>query len=132
MKSVLLLLLCLFCGPLWALVSPAPIHHDLEVRLAPQQRTLTVSDQVSFPQPMRQLTLQLHAGLNPRFYAETGEIEVDRFDADDSGERFRITLPEGTTRMRIEYTGTIHHALSSSRAEQSRGFRSTSGLIDAR
>ena len=132
MKSVLLLLLCLFCGPLWALVSPAPIHHDLKVKLAPQQRTLTVSDQVSLPQPMRQLTLQLHAGLNPRFYTETGEIEVDRFDADDSGERFRITLPEGTTRMRIEYSGTIHHALSSSRAEQSRGFRSTSGLIDAR
>ena len=132
MQRTLLFALWLFTSPLLAQDDVQfPIHHELKVTLQPEQQSLTVSDQISLPEPVASLTLLLHAGLNPRFFSDGGAVNLDKFHSDDDLERYRITLPNGATRVRIEYSGKIHHALSSSRAEQSRGFRSSAGLIDA-
>jgi len=131
MKRMLLFVLLLFCSQLAAQDVQSPIHHELKVALQPQQELLTVIDHISMPDPVESLTLHLHAGLNPNFFSALGDVKVDKSRIDDYRERYRITLPDGVNRVRVEYTGRIHHALSSSRAEQSRGFRSSAGLIDA-
>lgn len=130
MKRVWLFVLWLLSSPLAAQVAPSPIHHELDVALNPAQRTLTVSDLITLPGPSEKLSLRLHAGLNPRFFSDRGEVRVTRTSAGDYLERYQIALPQGATSVRVEYSGTIHHALSSNRAEQSRGFRSSTGLID--
>ena len=131
MKRALFFVLWLFGSPLAAQDVQSPIHHELKVALKPQQRILTVRDRISLFKPEEGLTLNLHAGLNPRFSSDLGDVQVARSRTDDFLERYRITLPKGATAVLVEYTGTIHHALSSSRAEQARGFRNSAGLIDA-
>ena len=133
MRAAIVFLLCAFTAQAWAQAGqvPTPVQHDITVTLEPGQRSLSVSNRISLPKPMRQLTVQLHAGLEPRFDADEGDVQVELLDADAYREQYRITLPEGATGVRVDYGGTIHRALSSSRAEQSRGFRNTTGLIDA-
>ncbi len=123
---------------LWLLVSllpaqavPSPIHHELKVELEPGERTLTVHDRISLPEPVTSLTLRLHDGLSPRFLTDQGVVRVEQIGSDDQMARYRITLAESTTHLQVEYGGAIHHPLSSSRAEQSRGFRNSAGIIDS-
>jgi hypothetical protein len=131
MKRALLLVLWLWSSLLLAQDVRSLIHHELKVALQPQQQELTVSDQITLPESVDSLSLRLHAGLKPRFFSERGEIIADKLHADNDLERYRIKLPDGVNRIRMEYAGKIHHALSSSRAEQSRGFQNSAGLIDS-
>ncbi|MCU7843873.1 MAG: M20/M25/M40 family metallo-hydrolase [Candidatus Thiodiazotropha sp. (ex Monitilora ramsayi)] len=129
MKWTILFALWLLCSPLPAQDIQPPIHHELKVTLQPKQRSLTVTDRITLPKPVESLTLHLHAGLKPRFFSDRGDVSVDKLHSDNYLERYRITLPDGVNHLQVEYAGTIHHALSSTRAEQSRGFRSSAGLI---
>jgi aminopeptidase N len=130
MKRLLWLLLWLISAHPAAQGVDAPIHHDLEVELQPGRQSLRVVDRITLPAPAEGLTLYLHAGLEPRFHADGGEVEARRTGREGYQVRYRVRLPRGSTRLRVEYAGTIHHPLSSAGAEQSRGFRNTAGLID--
>jgi hypothetical protein len=130
MKRTLLLVLWLWSSLLLAQDVQSPIHHELKVALQPQQQALIVTDQITLPESVDSLTLQLHAGLKPYFSSDRGEISVDKLRSGNDFERYQIKLPNGATRMRVEYAGMIYHALSSDRAEQSRGFQNSAGLID--
>jgi hypothetical protein len=132
MKKLLLLVLWLISFSLSAQDVRSPIHHELKVSLQPQQRTLTVSDHISLRQPVERISLLLHSGLSPSFFSDRGEVDVRMTHSDNLLEHYQISLPKGATQVQVEYSGRIHHALSSSRAEQSRGFRSSAGLIDAK
>ena len=46
--------------------------------------------------------------------------------------RYRVTLPAGQERFALRYQGRIHHPLQQQGEEYARGFRETSGMIDAR
>ncbi|MCW8964419.1 MAG: M20/M25/M40 family metallo-hydrolase [Gammaproteobacteria bacterium] len=131
MKRLVWVLLWLFSAPLLALELQAPVQHELKVVLQPGQQSLSVSDRITLPKPVSSLTLNLHAGLNPRFSSDHGDVQVSRSHADDDLERYQLKLPDGATRLQVQYAGSIHHALSSSRAEQARGFRNTTGIIDS-
>ncbi len=131
MGRVLWLVLWLAGAPVAAQGLDAPLHHELKVSLQPGQQSLRVVDTIVLPEPAKDLTLYLHAGLNPRFHAEGGDPAVDRSGRRGDRERYRLLLPEGATRLRVEYAGRIHHPLSSAGAERARGFRNTAGLIDA-
>ncbi|MCG8030229.1 MAG: M20/M25/M40 family metallo-hydrolase [Candidatus Thiodiazotropha taylori] len=130
MNRGLLFLLWLICTPLLAAESHPPIHHQLDVKLEPQRQTLSVTDRISFTQPPSEFKLILHADLNPRFSTDRGKVQVRLDHQDRFAERYEISLPKGADQLTVEYTGRIHHRLSSSRREQSRGFRSSAGLID--
>ena len=130
MNRGLLILLWLFCTPLLALESQSPIHHQLNVKLEPQRQTLSVTDRISFTEPLSNLKLILHADLNPRFSTDQGKLKVRLDHRDSFAERYLISLPKGANHLTVEYTGRIHHRLTSSRKEQSRGYRSSAGLID--
>ena len=67
MIRILLLLIALVAAPLQALEVAAPIHHDLNVTIQPDKRTLAVIDRITLPEPADSLTLELHANLKPKF-----------------------------------------------------------------
>ena len=125
------LVLALIAQPLLAAEIPLPLRHDLQVKLDPTEKRLQVRDIITLPVPTAELTVDLHAGLSPVFHSDHGAVFSTRVPADSYRERFRLKLPKNSRVLRIEYGGVIHHALSSSRAEQSRGFRRSAGLIDA-
>ena len=131
MRTIAWLVLWLCTGPLFAsqAITP-PLQHDLKVSLQPEKQSLRVVDQISLPDATATLWLELHAGLNPRFHAEQGKVEVVSTQAGSYVERYQLKLPAGIRQFTVEYSGTIHHDLSSSRAEQARGFRNTAGIID--
>ncbi|MCB1800799.1 MAG: M20/M25/M40 family metallo-hydrolase [Gammaproteobacteria bacterium] len=110
---------------------PLPLRHEIQVSLEPGQRQLKVRDTITLPQPVDALTLDLHAGLEPVFRSAQGAVEHTRVAANRRYERYRLTLPPGSTTLQVDFGGTIHDALNSSRSEQARGFRQSSGLIDA-
>ena len=117
--------------PILAAEVPSPLRHDLQVKLEPAKKRLQVRDTITLPQPSSELTLDLHAGLSPAFHSDDGPVISSRTLVNKNRERYRLKLPMGSRNLRIDYGGIIYHALSSSRAEQSRGFRRTAGLIDA-
>jgi hypothetical protein len=131
MKTLLLIMLWLMSCPLLAQEVHSPLYHELKVALQPQRQTITVTDRITLPKPVANLTLRLHPGLQPRFLSDQGAVTVDKLQSDDDLERYRITLPTDATQVRVAYTGVIHHPLSPSSAEQPRGFRNSPGLIDA-
>jgi aminopeptidase N len=131
MRTIVWLALWLCAAPLSAAPSPPSLQHDLTVSLQPEQQSLRAIDVIILPAAMRTLRLELHTGLNPRFYAEQGEVEVVSTEAGSFIQRYQLKLPPGTKQFAVEYEGAIHHDLSSSRAEQARGFRDTAGIIDA-
>ncbi len=130
MRTTLWLVLWLCAGPLFASPSTPPLQHDLRLSLLPGQHSLRVTDRISLPAAMTTLWLELHAGLNPRFHADRGEVEVVSTLAESHVLRYQLKLPAGTRQFTVDYAGSIHHGLSSSRAEQARGFRDTAGIID--
>lgn len=130
MRRLLLLLIALLTAPLQGLTVTEPVHHDLSVSLQPGERTLAVTDLITLPEPVGRLVLEMHAGLQPKFVSSHGEIEVVSRQGHDYLQRYELKLPTGSRVFSVAYSGSIHHALSSSRAEQSRGFRSSAGIID--
>ncbi|MGI9341456.1 MAG: hypothetical protein ACR2QV_01315, partial [Gammaproteobacteria bacterium] len=58
-------------------------------------------------------------------------INGSSVELDDSGHavRYRVTLPDGDTSVRIEYSGAVNFALGDLKEQYTRGFRSTAGII---
>ena len=58
-------------------------------------------------------------------------INGSSVELDDSRHavRYRVTLPDGDTSVRIEYAGAINFALGDLKEQYTRGFRSTAGII---
>ena len=131
MRAIAWFVLWLCAGPVLASQAvPPPLQHELTVSLVPGERSLRVVDRITLPDAATTLRLDLHAGLNPRFSSSQGEVEVIGTQKGAHAERYRLKLPAGTRQFVVEYAGAIHHDLSSRRAEQARGFRSTAGIID--
>lgn len=134
------------------------LHHDLRVRLAPEEARIEVRDVARFapgqsgPQP---LDLLLHEGLELRAARFGGEeLPVERlprwrprdfFEQPDYAElggwgrvaQRRISAPgsgwpDGEFELELDYAGAIYDSLRPPDVAYGRGFESTSGLIDAR
>ena len=123
-------LLSLLLVPLPTLAERALLHHDLTVKLQPEQKIIVATDNITLPQAVDHLTLELHAGLEPEFSSSAGRVEVISREKNRYWQRYRLQLSKPGTALQVKYKGSIHHALSSGRAEQARGFRSSPGIID--
>ena len=76
MRTIVWLVLWLSAGPLLAEQAiPPSLQHDLKVSLNPEQRSLRVQDRITLPDATVTLWLELHAGLNPRFHVDRGELK---------------------------------------------------------
>lgn len=129
MKWLLLPLLCWIGIQAGATEVDPPVQHELTVSIHPTDQTLSATDRVTLPTAAKGITLDLQAGLNPRFSSPAGKVEIIDAATKDYRTRYRLRLP-GDRVFDIEYQGRVHHSLSSSRAERARGFRNTLGLID--
>ena len=130
------------------------VHHDLEVRIEPDQNSLQVVDRVSFVDAVAidengAYRFVLHAGLEPRVAtpgwrlqpqdgpAEAGFLGInattDTVSENVPLEAF-LLVPEGdvTGPVELVYGGVIHHELATQGEEYQRSFSETPGIIDDR
>ncbi len=136
----------------WALAGT--VHHDLEVRIQPQQNSLQVVNRVSFsdavtPDESGAYRFVLHAGLEPRVVtpgwrllpqdgpAEAGFLGInattDTVSENVPLEAF-LLVPDGDVLGPVElvYGGVIHHELATQGEEYQRSFSETPGIVDER
>ena len=130
MPRFLLLITSLLLAPVPALADQLLLHHDLKVTLQPGQKALTATDHITLPQAVDRLTLELHAGLKPEFSSGADEVVVVNRQGNRLLQRYQLKFSKPVSSLKVDYSGSIHHALSSGRAEQARGFRSSAGIID--
>ena len=136
----------------WA--AAATVHHDLEVRIQPDQNSLRVVNRVSFldavtPDENGAYRFVLHTGLEPKVAtpgwrlqlqdgpAEAGFLGINA-TTDTVSENVPLDayllIPEGESPGPVElvYGGVIHHELATQGEEYQRSFSETPGIIDDR
>ncbi|MCG6900442.1 MAG: M1 family peptidase [Gammaproteobacteria bacterium] len=143
-KRILQQLLLATC--LLPLSLQAQLHHRLQVQLNPQLHSIVVIDDITRTDTRTpQLEFQLHRDLTPVLMGSAGHLEalssrtgekrattyVSSQDAELLPRRYRVVLPAGQEHFVLRYQGHIHHALRQQGEEYARGFRETSGMIDA-
>ncbi|KAB2833854.1 MAG: peptidase M28, partial [Candidatus Dadabacteria bacterium] len=69
----------------------------------------------------------LHKGLSPASLTPDGEIEKEQ--AGDFGDTYRVKLSKGKRTFTLAYKGRIFHPLEPSGKEQARGMNTTAGII---
>ena len=91
MRAIAWFVLWLCAGPVLASQAvPPPLQHELTVSLLPGERSLDVVDRITLPAAATTLWLDLHAGLNPRFSSDQGEVEVIGTQKGSHVERYRL------------------------------------------
>jgi len=147
---VVILVLCITST--W--VAAATVHHDLEVRIQPDQNSLQVVDRVTFKEAVTAdetgaYRFVLHAGLEPRVATPGWTLQLQDGPAkagflginattDTVSEKVPLEayllIPEGTPPGTVElvYGGVIHHQLATQGEEYQRSFSETPGIIDDR
>lgn len=106
------------------------IKHQLDVVLDPQTHQIQVADKITLPAGTpRNIEFFLHRSLEPHSTDKSIRIEQRASPENALEKRYRIALPKGVNTFGITYSGQIYHPLEAYGEEQSRGYRSTPGLI---
>ncbi len=127
---------------------PAPLHHDLTVRLDLDGHGLDVTDRLTLPDPeQRELRFVLHAGLQPDVQTRgwelqpvEGPITADFFGINATTgnlseevplEGYKLVATKKKVRQPVElhYAGPLDHPLAQSGEEYQRSFTETPGTI---
>ena len=136
----------------WA--AAATVHHDLEVRIQPDQNSLQVVNRVSFldavtPDENGAYRFVLHAGLEPkvatpgwRLQLQDGPAEAGFLGINATTDTVSKNVPldayllipecESPGPVELVYGGVIHHELATQGEEYQRSFSETPGIIDDR
>jgi hypothetical protein len=102
----------------------ASIHHQLHVTINPSDHSITATDNITLSKPFSgSITFTLHPALSVSTTDKHIHIKAIK------PSRYLLTAPAGTTAFTLSYAGKIHQPLDGYGKEQSRGFRSTSGII---
>ncbi|MCW8908574.1 MAG: M1 family aminopeptidase [Sedimenticola sp.] len=114
----------------------ASLHHALQVTLQPESAGLAVTDQVSLPEPLSEVSFLLHDGLEPELLEPArGRLEAgSTVDGPVPLRRYRITFEAPVTSLLLSYAGTLHHPLAvygeiSSSRQSSPGLISREGVF---
>ncbi len=112
-----------------ALAVPAAplIHHDLQVRLEPDNGTLTVIDNLRFGRAMGHIIFSLHEGLSPR--VKQGRARLASLGSRGAIERFALIPAEDEKTVTLTYAGSIRHQLTQVDESLGRSHRRSSGTI---
>ncbi len=108
------------------------VHHQLEVSLAPQEHTIKVVDTITFPTPSPgSVEFSLHPALTPVLLGSN--LSLERISALNRSvsNHYRVVLRNGENTFKLGYKGKINQSLEDDGKEQSRGFRSTTGIISS-
>ena len=113
--------LLLFSGIAFA---DGTIHHNFDVKISPTQHHIEVIDQITLAEPSKgSLKFLLQPALTPK----TNDAELKQLKPG----HYQINLASGKTQFTLSYQGIINQALETYGKEQSRGFRSTTGIISS-
>jgi len=74
MKPYLISLLLLASGLVHGGISLPVIHHDLRVKVEPQDSRLQATDRLQLPKAVRTFEFMLHDGLDPRLESPAGRL----------------------------------------------------------
>jgi len=92
---------------------PTTAHHSMSVRIETSEHRITVEDEIRFPSALSgPIELELHGGLELESSSKGAEL-VSLGQAPDTGpielERYRLSVPAGTRKLNLTYSGAIHH-----------------------
>lgn len=86
----------------------APIHHDLDVSLNPQQGHLEATDKITLPEPVNEITFKLHAGFKLRLEdSKARVISTQKLETFAPVKQYRIKLPTTQDKLVVHYSGHI-------------------------
>ena len=109
-----------------AAVHPPQVHHQLSLRLFPDQGRLSAADRISLPTPVEELEFLIHDGLAPHLTAPAGRIQALETEPDQvPARRYRVVLEKPADSLTLEWSGSIRHPV----ARGGPGPEATPGLI---
>ena len=139
-------------GAIGPCVAGETLHHQVEVRLEPEARTIQVADSLTLegvvaPDAEGAYRFVLHAGLAPRVATPGWRLEIldgpvtagffginattDTVFENVPLEAFLLIPGEDSAKtVKIVYGGEIHHSLATQGEEYQRSFSETPGIID--
>ena len=131
LKSAVLISLAWCLAMMPAMAAENIVHHELKVEIKPQQQFLSVQDYIHLPKNRASvLSFSLHSGLKAKASSKQGEVTLTRMTGNKRFNRYQIKLEPSVQQITLSYQGKVFHALQSVYKKQSRGFSSTSGIID--
>jgi len=111
--------------------SGMPVHHDIKVRLYPDEHRLQAEDMMTLPEGApSEFRIYIHKGLDP--FTSTPGVQLFRKEEEEYGvpvESFTVKLPPGVHTFVLGYGGVIDHPLEPVGKEQARGFSDTPGTV---
>jgi len=114
----------------------ARVHHQMQVTLQPEQARLAVTDLVSLPEAVPELSFLLHDGLQPELVGSNrGRLEPGpAVDGPVPLRRYRIAFATPEREFQLRYAGALHHPLEvygevSSTRQSSPGIISPEGVF---
>ncbi len=121
---------CVFSLLLTTLIVKAEttLHHQLKVKLDPENNSLEVIDQITLPAAITapiQFKLNSNLKLLPSDPQQSLQIKALK------PSYYQITLAKGVRSFKLAYQGKINQPLEAYGKEQARGFRSTTGIISS-
>lgn len=107
------------------------IHHDLNVRLYPEENRLAVIDTITIPEGFqREFYFNLHSGLIVS--SRTPGVLIGKFSNPHNEiifTTYKVKLSSNIKSFTLEYNGIINHEIEPYGKEQARGFKMTPGII---
>ena len=120
-------------------------HYQLDVAIEPATHQLTVSAAVELPPEFAGRTVEFL--LTSALQIDDAEPEISRLPYEQGGftgingssvvlgkldaiARYRVTLPEGLSTLKLSYGGTVNFPLSSPEEEYARGIIETAGTVN--
>ena len=118
------------------LLSAAPqspvIHHDLDVRLLPEEGTLEVTDRITLPEDRKHFRFLLHDGLAPKVSTAGAKLSAGRRHPSRVPAReYLIRFEKPSRELIVHYRGSISHSLEKRSQNYAGGRASSPGDISA-
>ncbi len=109
-----------------AAVHPPQVHHQLSLRLVPDQGRLSATDRISLPTPVEKLEFLLHDGLAPRLLSPSGRLRaLAPVAATVPAQRYLVEFERPTNTLELQWQGVISHPVE----RDGPGPQTTPGLI---
>ncbi len=113
MKLYLISLLLLASGLVHGGISLPVIHHQLQVKVDPQDSRLQAADRLQLPKAVRTFEFMLHDGLEPRLESPAGRLlPLSSVPASVPARRYRAELEQPAKTLTLSWNGRIRHPVT--------------------
>ena len=128
-RSILIITCLLVSRSISAAPSLDTIHHDIQIRLDPENGELEATDRLNLPEPVKTLTLLLHGDLTLDQSKPNATVDSRPIKSWVTLKQYTLQFKQPTQTLTLKYRGRISHALQASTRDYARGRDTTPGLI---